>query len=250
MLKLPSHSALSIMSSMKKTFNCSFLIVLFAMVCTCSILPALSQSSDGKKLLIKHACANCHLIEGQGGFIGPPLDGIGAHRDENYIIYKLTVRPLPRRKKLFPVPYELMSHVHVPDADAASIAKYLRSLPAKTYQVQGHGKVSPDEVPAGSAFRPDKESASSKKGMQLFREKGCFACHSVGGLGGTKGPSLQGVGARRSRKFISNRIVSGAVILPEPTEKSGTVSMPALKLSDAEIKSITDWLMTLPLKSN
>ena len=109
---------------MKKTFNCSFLIVLFAMVCTCSILPALSQSSDGKKLLIKHACANCHLIEGQGGFIGPPLDGIGAHRDENYIIYKLTVRPLPRRKKLFPVPYELMSHVHVPDADAATVGTF------------------------------------------------------------------------------------------------------------------------------
>lgn len=232
----------------KSTRQCH--AALIAALCGCFLAsPGLTQSiDDGKKLFEKHSCTNCHMLKGKGGLVGPPLDGLGKHRDESYIVYKLTVHSLPRRKKLFPVPSELMAHVQIPKADAAAIARYLRSLPAEKYKVQGHGEHVADKVPGGLAFVPEKKTASSTKGSILFKEKGCFACHSVDGFGGSQGPELQGVGARRSRSFIINRIASGAVILPEPTEKSGQVAMPRLRLSEGEVKSIADWLLTLPSK--
>lgn len=212
--------------------------------------PVLAQSKSAGEILVdKHACKSCHLIKGDGGRVGPPLDGLGEHRSESYIVYKLTRQPLPRRKKLYPIPYELMAHVHVPRKDVAAIAQFLRSLPQQKYLVKGHQGSVPEDTPAGSSFKPDKNSVSSKRGMSLFNQKGCFACHSIDGLGGGSiGPSLDGVGARRSRNFIGDRVSRGAVILPEPNEKSGQVSMPPAQLNANEIKDITNWLMTLPVK--
>lgn len=214
-------------------------------------VPGTAQSkSNGAILIDKHACKNCHLIKGEGGNVGPPLDGLGEHRSEAFIISKLRVNQiLPRRKKLYPVPYELMSHVHVPGKDVAAIATYLRSLPPREYQIKGHAVTAvPDDTPAGSSFKPDAMTTSAKRGSSLFKEKGCFACHSIDGFGGQKGPSLDGVGATRSRRFISDRVARGALILPDPDGKSGQVAMPDLQLTETEIRDITGWLMTLPVK--
>lgn len=228
------------------------LTILFALsLAFATATASFSQEEDKGAILVdKHACKNCHLINGNGGTVGPPLDGISEHRSEGHIIYKLLQgQTLPAGKKPS-APMEMMPHVHVPHSDVLAITKYLQSLPPRSYRTRGHEAGASADRPAGSSFKPEKSSASSTRGMSLFRDKGCFACHSISGAGGSYGPELDGIGARRSRNFISNRVTRGALILPEPNEKSGQVSMPAAKLSTSEINDITSWLMTVPAKKD
>ena len=47
----------------------------------------------GKKIFNEHqiaACIRCHMLEGKGGPIGPPLDGIASRKDRAYILKSLT----------------------------------------------------------------------------------------------------------------------------------------------------------------
>ncbi len=60
----------------------------------------------------------------------------------------------------------------------------------------------PDAVTAGLA-------ASEGHGAEVFVQKSCFACHTIGGAGGRRGPDLSDVGARMPRDRIVQRILSG-----------------------------------------
>ncbi len=74
----------------------------------------------------------------------------------------------------------------------------------------------------------------------------CLACHSLQNAK-LLGPDLYGVGAIRSRSFIESRIANGAIVMHGGSQyKSSRYSMPPTKLSQQEIKRITDFPMTLP----
>ena len=47
--------------------------------------PAMTATTDPVALLTEKGCAACHQLGGQGGQIGPPLDGIGRQRNADYI---------------------------------------------------------------------------------------------------------------------------------------------------------------------
>lgn len=47
--------------------------------------PTSADSEEGKKLYQKNACAACHAIGEVGGWVGPPLDGIGGRHSLAYI---------------------------------------------------------------------------------------------------------------------------------------------------------------------
>ena len=57
-------------------------------------------------------------------------------------------------------------------------------------------------------------SGSAAFGTQLFRAKGCQACHSLAGSGGERGPDLTTVGARLSREQLTWRILNGGTNMP------------------------------------
>ncbi len=210
-----------------------------------------AQADVGETLIDKYQCRHCHIISGSGSLLAPPLDGIGKHRSDSYIQGRLKgdkTGPLNN----YPVPAEIMGHVVIPSKDAKLIAQFLSKLPEREFPPTGHGvagSVVPSGAPAGSRFVPEIASDSSKRGALLYRDKGCMACHTVGGAGGTIGPALDGVGARRSRNFIKARITAGAIFLPKPGEPSRGYSMPAMKLNSAEIDDLTNWVLTLPQKS-
>ncbi|HAM72417.1 MAG TPA: hypothetical protein DCM86_12315 [Verrucomicrobiales bacterium] len=67
----------------------------------------------------------------------------------------------------------------------------------------------PSEDPL-AAFRPVLAGGSADRGGRVFSGKAevaCLRCHSVGGVGGTVGPSLDGVGKRLKRGEILESIV-------------------------------------------
>lgn len=55
---------------------------------------------------------------------------------------------------------------------------------------------------------------AQKHGRELFAAKGCAHCHGPSGVGGGKGPDLQLVRARRSRKSMITQIHDGGKQMP------------------------------------
>ncbi|MGD9682231.1 MAG: c-type cytochrome [Candidatus Obscuribacterales bacterium] len=239
---------------MKKQFSflAAMLIATGAPLLADNPAPASVPDKKAGKLLEKQGCLHCHFVSGDGGFIGPPLDGIGKHRSREFIEALLTgsipepdLPPLP-----YPDPKKLMDHMKLSHSDAATIATYLMSLPElKTpIKIKGHSGEG-ESLPEGFSFKPAQPNESSNAGLKAYRDSGCAACHSIGGRGGRLGPNLDGIGAYRSRAYIENRIKNGAIVMFGADQyHPSSYTMPPLNLPDETISRITDFLLTLPEK--
>jgi mono/diheme cytochrome c family protein len=72
-------------------------------------------------------------------------------------------------------------------------------------------------------------------GRQLFVEKNCLACHSVGGIGVKQGPDLQGVTSRHSTGWLDEQLVNPELVWPGST-------MPAYDLDSNQRKAMIGFL--------
>jgi ubiquinol-cytochrome c reductase cytochrome b subunit len=52
------------------------------------------------------------------------------------------------------------------------------------------------------------------RGAAIFEDSGCRHCHSIGDVGGHKGPDLSSVGRRRSKAAMRRQIVHGGRGMP------------------------------------
>ncbi|MBA3993665.1 MAG: hypothetical protein C0469_09065 [Cyanobacteria bacterium DS2.3.42] len=214
------------------------------------------NAPDGRLLAKQMNCRSCHIIEGEGGFIGPPLDGIGQHRDAESLTDKLSKqKKSPSNPPAYLTAFEIMSHVRIPHLQSKAIAEYLIRLPeAKiAWELKNHktGTTDSNSIPPGSHFEARKPDASSARGKKLYLDHGCAACHSINNQGGLIGPTLSGVGALRSRNFIESRIANGALIGPDRKGEYKRMGyrMPPVPVSKTELSDITDFLLTLPSSS-
>ncbi len=231
----------------------AYIVTVLAFSLSISIEAAMAESPSkkpqpGKVWVEKLSCSQCHIINGEGSVLAPPLDGIGRYRDLSYILKRLSPAKDSAQSD-YALPAEIMSHVHVPANVAKPIAQYLLSLPERKISVEGHGNLK-EVAPGGSQFEPLAKSASSERGVRTYIRRGCMSCHSVGSVGGHIGPDLAGVGARRGRKYIEGKIAKGATLLPKPGEPSGRYSMPPSGLRQNEIQDLTNWLLTLPPRNH
>src|SRR5688572_32146177 len=86
----------------------------------------------------------------------------------------------------------------------------------------GGGKdAAKDDAPAAMqsavpvpSFAISKRPADVARGQEVFAEKGCTACHKIGG-GKLVGPDLKGVTARRDETWIKRMILRPDVMLKE-----------------------------------
>ena len=93
------------------------------------------------------------------------------------------------------------------------------------------------EVEATPASSGAAESPSVAAGRKLYNDMMCAGCHQIGGKGGTAGPALGDVGARRTREELMDRMLK---------RRAGTI-MPTLPpdTPDKNINELVDYLMTL-----
>lgn len=143
------------------------------------------EIAAGERLFNGH-CGGCHGPGGTGAS-GPVL-----------------ARPdLPRAsdpEKLFLIIDLGISGTEMPrgwqlhDQEIWKIAAYVESL----------GKLAP-EPPPGDAER----------GRRIYAAQGCAGCHWIAGSGGTQGPELTDVGARRSLAYLRESITKPAAAFPE-----------------------------------
>lgn len=93
----------------------------------------------------------------------------------------------------------------------------------------------------------DTESKPSQlNGEQIFQEKGCIGCHTIGG-GKLAGPDLLGVTQRREEAWLLRWIKApDEMVFTDPIAKEMLmeyyVPMPNQGLNDEEVKAVVEYL--------
>jgi len=109
---------------------------------------------------------------------------------------------------------------------------------ARQFFKSPHGAQEQGEAVQTAAAAPgEAESPSVAAGRKIYNDMMCAGCHQLGGKGGTAGPVMDGVGARRTREELMDRMLK---------RRAGTI-MPTLP-PDTPTKSLNelvDYLMTL-----
>jgi putative heme-binding domain-containing protein len=141
--------------------------------------------AKGKKLFQAH-CGPCHGFDGTGG------------RGANLTVPKLkraTDNQAFFDLAKYGIPGTIMDGAwQLSDAELWRVVAYTRSL----------GKTARVELPGDAA-----------RGAAAYRKSGCAGCHAIQGQGGSLGPELTAIGARRSAAYLKEAIVDPGATVPE-----------------------------------
>lgn len=142
--------------------------------------------AQSKRLYIGH-CAPCHGIEGVGGR-GPALNQpTMRHVTDEESLVGVIKSGIPGG--------EMPGAWQMTDREIGLVAGYVRSL----------GRIAETKLPGDPA-----------KGKAVYETKGgCVVCHIVRGEGGTLGPDLSAVGARRSLAFLREALIDPGAASPD-----------------------------------
>ena len=76
---------------------------------------------QGRTLVQQHGCIGCHVVEGQGGTMGPPLDGVSDRRSKEFVLQQL-------RNPQASDPASLMPNLGLDPTEIETIWVYLQTL--------------------------------------------------------------------------------------------------------------------------
>jgi mono/diheme cytochrome c family protein len=178
--------------------------------------PAAPGLARGEQVFENSGCRGCHKLGGVGGNIGPELDKVGARRSPEWL----------RKHFLTPAavtPGSAMPPQHLSEPDLEAVTLFMLSQTGE--QVPGY-------------YASMKVIPSAAEGRRLFQQKGCIACHSIGGHGGKIGPALDEVGLRRSPEWMMQHFRDPQSVSP------GTV-MPRFGFTETEARALTEFLLHL-----
>jgi cytochrome c2 len=171
------------------------------------------------ELVTRYRCLSCHTIGGFGGQLSTvPLDRIGSQLQHDYLVRYLQNPGAVR------VSVEARMPVfHMLPAEALTIAEY-----------------------ASTVFLDDTfdrydvsfTASDAARGLQLYGQLGCAACHQIGPQGGYVGPELSNTGTRLRPGWIA------AWLARPEAYKPGTLQ-PDYGLSASDVRALTAYLSTL-----
>ena len=100
-----------------------------------------------------------------------------------------------------------------------------------------------DDGPRAGEQPIDEEQA--EQGEQVFRTKGCSACHAFGTR--MSGPDLKGVSMRRTAEWMEHQILEPEVMVKEDPISRGLFAQYALQMTNqhltpAEAKAVIEYL--------
>lgn len=76
------------------------------------------------------------------------------------------------------------------------------------------------------------------QGQRYFMDTGCYGCHTVGKMGTPIGPDLSRVGSKYSRAYFERW-------LRDPSAQRPRAHMPALELTEEQVKAMAAYLASL-----
>jgi mono/diheme cytochrome c family protein len=86
--------------------------------------------------------------------------------------------------------------------------------------------------------RPAPSEAVVARGEAAFKNNGCYGCHMIGKFGTPIGPDLSTVGRKYEPEYLTRW-------LRDPAMQRPSAHMPALELTDADIKALAAYLGSL-----
>jgi cytochrome c553 len=92
------------------------------------------------------------------------------------------------------------------------------------------------ELAVGCA-RVDRDAAV-ERGAQVFRDQGCYGCHTVGVTGTPIATDLTRIGARHDETYFVQW-------LRDPSQQKPGQHMPKIALSDREVQALAAYLSSL-----
>jgi mono/diheme cytochrome c family protein len=177
-------------------------------------VPGVPQLTEGRRLFETHGCRGCHKLNGVGGSIGPDLTAEGASSRNPEWLERHFLKPNSVS------PNSPMPNFQFTREQARALTFYMLSLTNEQM---------------GAYYSSVRLIPSPSYGRQLFVEKNCIACHSVGGVGGKGSPDLLGVTQQHSVGWLDEQLVNPDLVSPGST-------MPAYDLDPNERKAIIGFL--------
>src|ERR1019366_8524410 len=159
-------------------------------------VPGVPEVTDGRRLFEAQGCRGCHKLNGVGGTIGPDLTEEGAvHRfpewlEKHFLDPNAVSRSSP------------MPNFHFTKEQARALTFYMFSLTSEQM---------------GTYYSSVRLIPSASYGRQLFVEKNCIACHSIGGVGSKSGPDPLGVTKQHSSGWLDEQLVNPQLVYPGST---------------------------------
>jgi len=165
----------------------------------------------GRRLFSEKKCIVCHQVGGTGGVVGPNLDSLKQFASPIFVASAMWNHGPAMAEKMKEKGIERPTFT----------AQELRDLIAFLAPATGGPPEGPLYVLPG---RPEL-------GRELFVEKKCIQCHSVGGAGGKVGPELVSLGVRRSpvefaaaiwnkAPFMMKAMAQQSITLPQLTPEN------------------------------
>ncbi|MBI3761141.1 MAG: c-type cytochrome [Chloroflexi bacterium] len=240
--------------------------------------------AEGIKLINEYKCLRCHQLDGVGGSIGPDLSAVASQRNW-VEIYAHLLRPdalspgstMPdfglRRGEATAIAAYLLTRLgpgeRVTDVMYLVAEPALAGTPAPNEAVTSDiapgdivseniapGNIAPGDIAseniapgdiaseniAPGNIAPTRRSyeaiAPGYDGRRLFEGLDCSVCHRVGLKGGEVGPDLTHIGRGREAAWLRDLLTDPARAFPDG-------QMPAYDLSEAQVKALVDYLVTL-----
>src|ERR1022692_1344748 len=177
-------------------------------------VPGVPELTDGRRLFETQGCRGCHKLNGVGGTVGPDLTEEGAvHRAPAWLErHFLDPNAVSRNSP--------MPNFHFTKEQARALTFYMLSLTSEQM---------------ATYYSSVRLIPSAGYGRQLFVEKNCIACHSIGGVGAKNGPDLAQVAKQHSPGWLDEQLVNPQLIYPGST-------MPAYDLETNARKAILTFM--------
>ena len=197
------------------------------------------QIAHGKQLVNEYGCASCHEINGikHPDNFGPELTKIGS-------------KPVNQLAFASGVPHTLYDYINAKIRQPRAFGSGLK-MPQYTFntpQVDAlvNALLSHNEraltMPAAKtvAALPASHYEPAGKAGQLINDLNCFSCHAINGRGGDMAPDLTWEGSSVQRDWLVQFFRNPNTLRPALIRR-----MPKFNLTDAEINTLTDYIMTV-----
>ena len=88
-----------------------------------------------------------------------------------------------------------------------------------------------------------EETLETAEGEAIYRREGCLSCHEIFGNGASYGPSLDGIGSKRSKEWIIRYLKSP---WPGVSAKPYRLRMPSYaSLPSSDLEKLAQYLLAL-----
>ena len=197
------------------------------------------QIAHGKRLVNDYGCASCHVIN-------------GLKRPENFApdLTKIGSKPVNQLAFAPGVPHMLYDYIGAKVKQPRAFGPSLK-MPQYTFSpaqidalvnvLLAHNERAMT-MPSAKMVPPAPVShyEPAGKAAQLINDLNCFSCHMINGRGGDMAPDLTFEGSSVQRDWLVQFLRNPNTLRPALIRR-----MPKFNLTDAEINTLTDYILTV-----